>query len=467
MKVKPSTTGLRLAAVPIRFGLPLALGTLITLLLIGLIPIDSLSLALGDSSSPGDLDITFGSGGIVTTRISTGPGENAATDVAIQSDGKIVAVGYAPSTTYDFVVVRYTASGTLDTDFGGGGIVTTPIGSGNDYARSVVIQPDGKIVVAGSAYGDSDLDFAVARYTTSGALDTTFGMGGITITPVGVGNDYLQSVAIQPDGKIVVVGSAYNDSDRDIAVLRYTASGMPDSTFGSSGIVTTPIGPGTDNANDLAIQAGGKIVVVGQAHNGVDYDFAVLRYTASGALDSTFGGNGIVTTPIGPGDDFASGLAIQSDSIIVVAGQAHNGSDDDFALVRYTGSGALDTTFGSSGIVTTPIGPGTDYANDLAIQAGGKIVVVGQAHNGVDYDFAVLRYSGSGALDTTFGGTGIVTTPIGLDKDYASGVAIQPDGKIVAAGLTNNGSDDDFALVRYHAGHFIYLPLVLNNDKNR
>ncbi len=446
-----------------RWKLVLPVLTLI-LVLVGLMPVDSLSLALGDSSSPGDLDTTFGSGGIVTTRISTGPGENAATGVAIQSDGKIVAVGYAPSTTYDFVVVRYTTSGTLDATFASGGIVTTSIGTGNDYARGVVIQPDGKIVVAGSAYGGSNLDFAVVRYTISGALDSTFGSGGIVTTPVGLDNDYANSVAIQPDGKIVVTGSTYNGSDRDIAVVRYTASGMPDSTFGTNGIVTTPIGSGNDYAGGVAIQPDGTIVVAGSTDNGSDDDIAVLRYTASGTLDPTFGSGGIVTTNISSGDDFAGSIAIQGGGKIVVAGQAHNGVDYDFAVLRYTGSGALDPTFGSGGIVTTPVGPGTDYANSVALQPGDKIVVVGQAHNGVDYDFAVLRYTGSGALDASFGSGGIVTTPIGLGKDYASGVAIQPDGKIVAAGGTNNGSDDDFAVARYHAGYFLYLPLVLNND---
>lgn len=389
-----------------RWKLVLPVVTLI-LVLVGLMPADSLSLALGDSSSPGDLDTTFGSDGIVTTRISSGPGENAATGVAIQSDGKIVAVGYAPSTTYDFVVVRYTTSGALDATFGSSGIVTTSIGTGNDYARGVVIQPDGKIVVAGSAYGGSDLDFAVVRYTISGALDSTFGNGGIVTTPVGLENDYANSVAIQPDGKIVVAGSFNSGSDRDIAVVRYTASGMPDSTFGT---------------------------------------------------------NGIVTTPIGSGNDYAGGVAIQSDGTIVVAGSTDSGSDDDIALVRYTASGALDPTFGSGGIVTTNISSGDDFAGSIASQGGGKIVVAGQAHNGVDYNFALLRYTGSGALDPTFGSSGIVTTPIGLGKDYASGVAIQPDGKIVAAGRSNNGSDDDFAVARYHAGHFLCLPLVLNND---
>jgi uncharacterized delta-60 repeat protein len=455
----------RLLTISIRLALSLALGILTVLLLIGLVSAASPSLALADSPGPGELDTTFGTGGVVTTRIHAGPGENAATSVAIQSDGKIVAVGYAPSTrNYDFAVVRYTVSGTLDTTFGSGGIVTTPIGPGNDYARDVAIQSDGKVVVAGYAHSGSDNDFAVVRYTVSGTLDTTFGSGGIVTTPIGPGNDYARDVAIQSDGKIVAAGSAHSGSDNDFAVVRYTVFGTLDTTFGSVGVVTTPIGHGNDYASGVAIQSAGKIVAAGSAHSGSDDDFAVVRYTVSGTLDTIFGSGGVVTTPIGPGNDYASGVVIQSDGKIVAAGSAHSGSDDDVAVVRYTVSGTLDTTFGSVGVVTTPIGHGNDDASGVVIQSDGKIVAAGRANNGSDYDFAVVRYTVSGTLDTTFGSGGVVTTPIGPEKDYASGVAIQSDGKIVAAGRANNGSDDDFAVVRYHAAYSIYLPLVFSNE---
>ena len=186
--------------------------------------------------------------------------------------------------------------------------------------------------------------------------------------------------------------------------------------------------------------------------------------SAPGDLDTTFGTGGVVTTSIGPGWDSAYGVAIQSDGKIVAAGSAHNGSDNDFAVVRYTISGALDTTFGTGGVVTTSIGTGNDQASGIAIQPDGKIVAAGWAHSGSDYDFAVVRYTVSGTLDTTFGASGVVTTPIGPGSNRAHGVAIQPDGKIVAAGYADSGSDYDFAVVRYHAAYSIYLPLVLRNS---
>jgi uncharacterized delta-60 repeat protein len=279
MRGNLSTKQSHFLSVPLRLGLSLTLGILTVLLLIGLVSVASPSLAPAAPSAPGDLDATFGASGIVTTRIYAGPGENAASGVAIQPDGKIVAVGYAPSTSsYDFVVVRYTVSGTLDTTFGTTGVVTTPIGPVNDYARDVAIQPDGKIVAGGYAHNGSDFDFAVVRYTVSGTLDTTFGSGGVVTTSIGPGTDYARDVAIQPDGKIVVGGAASNGSDNDFAVVRYTTSGAPDTAFGSGGVVTTPIGPGNDSAGGVAIQPDGKIVAGGYASNGSDYDFAVVRY---------------------------------------------------------------------------------------------------------------------------------------------------------------------------------------------
>jgi uncharacterized delta-60 repeat protein len=246
-----------------------------------------------------------------------------------------------------------------------------------------------------------------------------------------------------------------------------SAPGDLDATFGSGGVVTTSVGPDDEYAYDVAIQPDGKIVVVGYADNGSDADFALARYTISGTLDTSFGSGGVVTTPIGPRDDYGWSVAIQPDGKIVAAGYASNGSDEDFALARYTVSGTLDTSFGSNGIVTTPIGSSYDHVYDIALQPDGKIVVVGYANNGSDDDFALVRYTASGTLDTTFGSSGVVTTPIGLDDDHGWSIALQPDGKIVAAGFANNGSDDDFAVVRYHGGgggFAIYLPLVLRDS---
>ena len=170
---------------------------------------------------------------------------------------------------------------------------------------------------------------------------------------------------------------------------------------------------------------------------------------ADGDLDTTFDSDGKVTTAIGSGNEQALSVAIQSDGKIVAAGRSSNGSNDDFALVRYNTDGTLDTTFDSDGKVTTAIGSGTETAYSVAIQSDGKIVAAGFSFNGSNNDVALVRYNTDGTLDTNFDSDGKVTTDIGSYNDYARSVAIQSDGKIVVAGFSNNGSNDDFALVRY------------------
>ncbi len=401
---------------------------------------------------PGGLDTSFGGTGIVTTPV--GSSLDQAYGIAIQSDDKIVVAGFSNMANNDFAVVRYTTAGELDSTFGSGGAVTTSIGSSWDQAIGVKIQSDGKIVAAGFSDLGGNYDFAVARYESTGTPDSTFDGDGKLTTAIGSTTDQAYGVAIQSlDGKIVVVGISNNGTDDDFAVARYEDSGALDATFSTDGKVTTPIGSGYDQAFGVAIQSDGKIVVVGSSNNGTNYDFAVVRYTTTGALDSTgptaFDTDGKLTTAIGSGNDQAYGVAIQGDGKIVVAGFSNNGTNYDFAVVRYLTDGSLDSTFGSGGKVTTPIGSELDQAYGVAIQGDGKIVVAGYSNNGSNNDFAVVRYTTTGALDSTFGSGGKVTTPIGSGLDQAYGVGIQSDGKIVVAGYSNNGSNDDFAVVRY------------------
>ncbi len=394
----------------------------------------------------GSLDTGFGTGGKVTTPIGI---NEEGYSVAIQSDGKIVVAGCSNNgSNDDFAVVRYNSDGSLDNGFGTGGKVTTPIGIGDDYGTSVAIQNDGKIVVAGYSYNGSNYDFAVVRYNSDGALDTGFDGDGIVTTPIGI-NEEGYSVAIQSDGKIVVAGCSNNGSNYDFAVVRYNSDGSLDNGFDGDGKVTTPIGTGDDYGTSVAIQNDGKIVVAGYSYNGSNYDFAVVRYNSDGSLDNGFDGDGIVTTPIGSGHDKGYSVAIQNDGKIVVAGCSNNGSNDDFAVVRYNTNGSLDTDFGTGGKVTTPIGI-NEGGFSVAIQSDGKIVVAGCSNNGSNNDFAVVRYNANGSLDTGFDGDGIVTTPIGSGYDQGYSVAIQSDGKIVVAGFMHNGSNYDFAVVRYN-----------------
>jgi len=406
-------------------------------------------------AAPGDLDPTFDTDGKVTTDL--GSSNEDARSMAIQSNGKIVTTGRSNngSTGYNFALARHNADGSLDTSFDTDGKVTTAFSS-NDLAYSVAIQPDGKIVAAGSAWADgSTEDFALARYNADGSLDTSFGSGGKVTTAFASSRDIAYSVAVQSDGKIVAAGQSINGLTYDFALARYNADGSLDTSFDTDGKVTTAFGSGDDAASSVDIQSDGRIVATGSSYNGSDFDFALARYNASdGSLDTSFGSGGRVTTAIGASGDFGSSMAIQGDKI-VAAGASDNGSTGrDFALVRYnTSDGSLDTSFDTDGKTTTDFASGSfDGANNVAIQSDGKIVAAGFSDNGsTGRGFALARYNASdGSLDTSFGSGGKTTTDFSPSNDSANSVAIQSDGKIVAAG-TSNSSNSDFALARYKA----------------
>ena len=409
--------------------------------------------------APAGLDPSFDGDGKVTTVLGS---DDAALSVATQPDGKIVAAGYSDNgSNTDFALVRYNPDGSLDTSFGGTGKVTTAVLSSNDFAHSVAIQPDGKIVAAGDSYNGANYDFALVRYNVDGSLDTSFGGTGKVTTAVLSSSDVANSVAIQPDGKIVAAGYSYNGSNNDFALVRYNPDGSLDTSFGGTGKVTTAVLSDFDLAKSVAIQPDGKIIAAGYSWNGSNIDFALVRYNPNGSLDPSFGGTGKVTTAVLSSNDYAHSVAIQPDGKIVAAGQSWNGSNTDFALVRYNPNGSLDPSFGGTGKVTTAVLSSDDGANSVAIQPNGKIVAAGDSrYNGEGYVFALVRYNADGSLDTSFGGTGKVTTAVLSFTDQANSVAIQPDGKIIAAGGSfNSGSNnDEFALVRYGSPCFTPSP---------
>ena len=400
-------------------------------------------------AAPGDLDTSFGTGGKVTTAFSSGA---VCRGVALQSDGKIVVAGYVGTfPTADVAVARYTPAGVLDTSFGSGGKVTTDFSANQDQGLSVALQSDGKIVVAGLARFNSDYDIALVRYTSAGALDTSFGNGGRVNTSLGSGTDEAFSVLVQADGKILVAGITYASSasfDFNFAVVRYTSTGALDAGFGNGGKVSTDFGSTKDYANAIALQPDGKILVAGDFNYAATSsgDFALARYTTAGALDTSFGTGGKVITSINSRADTGRSVAVQSDGKILVAGSTTNNSQTDVALVRYTSAGGLDPTFGSGGIVTTDIGALNDLATSMVAQSDGRILVAGSANNNAQ--FALLRYTSTGAVDANFGNGGKVLTDFGGGAAAAHAMLQQADGKIVAAGYATLGSAQAFAVLR-------------------
>lgn len=414
--------------------------------------------ALSLDAAPGDLDPTFSGDGKLTD------GVGRANRVVIQPDGKIVVVG-ADHNNNGFAVARYNPNGSPDTDFGGGdGKVTTDIGFSYEIANAVALQSDGKIVAVGTTWDGSGSQwghFSLVRYNPDGSLDLTFGGGdGVVVTAdLGTGWVEANAVAIQSDGKIVAAGmSDYFLYDfPELTVIRYNPDGSLDLPFGVGGKAKIPWGPGpfgglapaVENATSAAIQPDGKIIAAGYTYGFWDFS-AVVRLNSNGSFDSTFGGgDGVVVTDIGSGADVAHSVAIQSDGKIVTAGYSNNGSNDDFALVRYTPSGSIDTTFDSDGKVVTPIGSGNDVARTVAVQSDGKILVAGYSDNGPDEDFALARYNSDGSPDTTFGGgDGKTTADFDSSEDSASGMALDSAGRAVVVG----GSDQRFAIARFLLG---------------
>ena len=389
---------------------------------------------------------TFQAGPGYLTTVFPGTTASNFDDVQVMADGRTVAVGYVDTAGgRETVVARYLADGSLDTSFNGVGYVITPIVASTDEARGVHVFSDGKILVVGSAL-DTGFDIYLAKYNANGTLDTSFGGGdGVEIWgPVSVNP---KSMTVLNDGKILVAG----DSNSNFLLARFNANGSIDSTFGSGGYVTTDFAGGTDWAEDLKVQADGKIVLVGRTFNGTSFDVGVVRYLADGTLDSSFGSGGKVSTDVGTSSaDYGTAIDLQSDGKLVVAGWGNAAGTTDFYVLRYNTNGTLDASFGTGGVSTTAIGTSgslSDFALDVAVRSDGKIYATGYSSNQGN-NFSVIRLNSNGSLDGTFGSGGIVDVNFGgSSMDRASALAIH-GSTVVVAGLSNQPGTIAAALLR-------------------
>jgi uncharacterized delta-60 repeat protein len=411
----------------------------------------------GALAASGDFDVSFGSSGLAGLNIvpnaSPGIGSDRANAMAVQSDDKIIAAG----STYNgylgvFALVRHSKDGPLDPSFGGDGKVVTRFGSLSASANAMALQADGRIVAAGAC----GTDFAVARYLANGALDTTFSDDGLTTTSMSSGNDIARAVASQPDGKIVVAGSSSEGSE-NFAVLRYLADGNLDPAFGSGGKVTFRFSGLRSKGEGIAIQPDGKILICGGIESNAN--FGVARLNANGSMDPTFGTNGLVSTSIGAYTDYAKALALQPDGKIVVGGYSQTGAFSSiykFAICRFNANGSLDTSFGSNGIQTAAVGVWTEEIRSLIVQADGNILAVGMAMTGSIGAYkrknGMARFLANGVLDPSFGNGGVVISGDATVHEESFGAGLQASGQIVVAGShgTINGSSD-FVARRYSA----------------
>jgi len=385
------------------------------------------------------LDPAFGTGGLVEVDITPYSDDRFATELALQGDGKILAVGTN-------TLVRYNADGTLDTGFGTGGEVRVAFGSGDERLHAVAVQPDGRIVVAGTAVDAVNLpandDFALARLEADGTPDTGFGNGGVAITDFNGRLDLGYDILIQPDGAIVVAGAAdavdqFGAAEPDFALARYTSAGDPDPTFGASGDgkATVDIGGRLNGGYAAALQSDGKIVIVGAvaASRGSDPDLGMVRFDHNGVLDPTFGTGGIVWAETPAEAEWALDVAVDANDRILVSGSRVSSGDADAFVARYDAGGGPDAGFGNGGVVVDTRLWG---ANGIALDDGGRIVIVGATPS----DFGLVRLGAGGAPDSGFGDDGLVAIDFFGDFDEASDVVIQPDGGILVGGKIDNGS---------------------------
>lgn len=403
---------------------------------------------------PGELDRTFGPGG--RTVLSFSSGNDSVEDMVLQPDGKIViaaTIGFYPGISVSGGVTRLKADGTVDTNFGSSGRSVLTVAGFNTRVEGVALQPDGKVVVCGSAFDAAgNGTILLARYLVNGELDLSFGTAGKVLTQVGQNSNALDS-AIQSNGKIVIVGIA----NRDFLIARYNADGSLDSSFGSNGIFQNTFGPVGALASDVELLSDGRILATGYISDNPQ-QIAIVRYLSTGQLDTSFDLDGKVTVSFAPGINVGFDSAIQPDGKIVVSGYHSADSTATFpALVRLNDNGSLDSSFGVGGKVTVQAGTLGGIFYSIGLDPANKIVAVGSARDLArpnNQDFFVSRFNNNGSLDPTFGSAfnGKVRLSISRfsENDEAKTVAIQPDGKIVVGGTAprHYRRPFDFALVR-------------------
>jgi uncharacterized delta-60 repeat protein len=393
-------------------------------------------------AADGDLDTSFGPGGFVNENFQGLSARH--NSVVVQPDGKILAAGNSlniSNFTNDFAIVRYNPDGTLDTSFGTGGRRYADVGGRNDIMPTLLLQPDGKIVLVGVSKNELDRNItSIFRFNADGTSDTNFGTGGVALgsfTTSGTRGDTPSDALLQPDGKLVVAGAWHGTA---FCVARFNANGAVDSNFGTGGNLCATTAPaGTGLMNSLALQPDGKLVVSAKFATSftAPFDFIVFRFNADGTQDTSFDGDGYAITDFNAGYDDALSVHVLPDGKILAAGRVgqSTGTVYNFGLARYTATGALDASFDGDGKATAfpeNTAGSEDYSSVLL--ASGKIVVGRyrkQASPGISTEGQIARFNPDGSVDASFGAGGQVVNAA-LKEIWD--LAVQPDGKLVAVG---------------------------------
>ena len=347
------------------------------------------------------------------------------------------------------VTVTNAQSGVLDPTFGNAGIVLTEISPNNNYGEAVAVQADGKIVVAGYAGAPSTYKMAVARYNTDGSLDTSFGTNGTLNFPVGTAKSYVTGIAIQADGKIVLGGYTWDNISGDFALVRLNADGSFDNSFGNNGIVIVDSGD-NEVAEVVTVLDDGKILLAGSNED----NFAIAKFNADGSLDNSFGANGWSVIIFDASVTFVKDLAMQIDGKILLGGLLQSNNLYKMAAARINADGSLDNSFGTNGKVFFNIGNSNDFAEGIDVQSDGKIIIGGHTYieYPLIYDLAAVRLNSDGSFDTTYGDNGVATTQVlPYGSNYTRQMLMQSDDKAILVGFTAFGTlEYDIAMVRFN-----------------
>lgn len=389
-------------------------------------------------------DPSFGSGGMVQTDLS---GNDLPADIAITRSGQIIVAGSSDDGSgSDFAVVRYLPDGSPDPTFSADGQVLTDLG-GDDSAHSVAIQRDGKIVVIGDSWTPGNIRLAIVRYTPDGLLDPTFGEAGIVLTLFPGLYSFGTDVAIQRNGMIVVSGISIVDGEGErMAVARFAQDGSLDPTFGG-GDGMTLLDQYMAESHESAVRRDGTILLSGNAGDSAE-DFVVGGLTKTGQVLASFGVDGVAVTDLG-GNDFSETLLVRRNGRLVSAGWTDAAGGVDIALVMLNARGRPVTSFGTDGTVITDLG-GVDEARAIASTADGGILVAGNSDADGTVDFILVKYTATGSLDTSFGDGGVLRFDLGGD-DGASGLIVSTRSTLLV-GRTDAGDGYDFALLRLIRG---------------
>lgn len=342
--------------------------------------------------------------------------------------------------------------GALDTTFGTGGKVLTSLGGPlNDKPSAALVQKDGKVIVIGTSDQGTSLDFALVRYNVDGSLDATFGAAGIVLTNFDYAQDTAYAATFDSQGRIVVVGTS-TTSTTALALARYTASGKLDTSFGVDGRLTTTVTSATDVPTSIVVDSSGRFLVGLRVPNpgpGSTYRYRAVRFDSIGQVDSSFGSAaGALTDEM---FDKRRGIFLlpqSSDRVVALGNSGTQGNCSSFSLQRFSSTGMLDTTFGTNSATYTSFASNCSYPDAIGVQADGKILAVGtssfssQNRNenlSSPRDFALSRYSVDGLIDTTFAKTGALTVTAAGKECKAAGIVEQKDKKVIFLGWASAG----------------------------